>query len=292
VHLVALGPGAILAIVAPSGPLDPVAVGAGLAWLRTRYRLRMDPRIFRREGYFAGTDEERVDVLARAMRDPDVSAILCARGGYGTMRLLDALPWDVLAEQRKPIVGFSDITALHLMANARGVATIHGPNVGGLGRAISPCDRAAFLDALEGRAPPRWTDLEPLRAGDAEGPAWGGNLALVYAMSAAGRLVVPKDAIVFFEDIHERPYQIDRMLTALGLAGHFARASAIVFGTFSDCGRGEDGVTVPDVLRTFAASYGRPVVMGAPFGHTGSNRAFVLGRPARLEKNELRFSSI
>jgi muramoyltetrapeptide carboxypeptidase len=284
--------GSVVAVVAPSGPLDPVAVRAGLAWLSARYRLRVDPRIFDRNGYFAGSDEDRAEILARAMRDPDVDAILCARGGYGAMRLLDALPWDALADRPKPIVGFSDITALHLTANARGVATVHGPNVGGLGRAISASDRGALLDALEGRTPPPWTGLEVLQAGEAEGPAWGGNLALVYAISAAGRLDVPKGAVLFFEDTNERPYQIDRMLTSLDLGGHFDRASAIVFGTFSESVPGHDGVTASDVLRAFAAKWRRPVLAGAPFGHTGPNRAFILGRPARIEGAAVRFSSI
>jgi muramoyltetrapeptide carboxypeptidase len=289
---VALRAGSVIAVVAPSGPLDAVAARTGLAWLRTRYRLRIDPRIFRRDGYFAGADDDRAEILARAMRNPEVGAILCGHGGYGAMRLLDALPWDALVERPKPIVGFSDITALHLAANARGIATVHGPNVGGLGRAIRASDRAAFLDALEGRVPEPWTGLEILRAGDAEGLAWGGNLALVYAMSAAGRLVVPKDAVLFFEDTHERPYQIDRMLTALRLAGHLDRASAIVFGSFSDSVPGEHGVTSSDVMRALAAVCHCPVLTGAPFGHTGPNRAFVLGRPARVEGNVVRFSSI
>jgi muramoyltetrapeptide carboxypeptidase len=229
------------------------------------------------------------------MRHPEVDAILCARGGYGAMRLLDALPWDALVERPKPIVGFSDVTALHLTANARGIATVHGPHVGGgggPGRPIPASDRAALLDALEGRPLQPWTALEVLRGGEAVGLAWGGNLALVYAMSAAGRLVVPKDAVLFFEDTNERPYQIDRMLTALRLAGHLDRASAIVFGTFEGSSPGEHGVTSSDVVRAFAAASNVPVLNGAPFGHSGPNRAFILGRPVRVEGNVVRFSSI
>jgi len=260
-------------------------VREGLAWLATRYRLVLDPRLFRSEGYLAGTDDERADALARAFRDPDVAAIVCARGGFGVTRVIDRLPW---AELAKPIVGFSDITALHLEANARGVATVHGPNVTGLGRA-SPRDRAAFIDALEGRPLRPWRGLDVLSPGTAEGVGVGGNLALVYAMAAAGRLAVPPGAVLFLEDVNERPYAVDRMLTSLRLGGHLAHVSAVVCGTFSRGAPGPDGVTVRDVLSELAATLRCPVLAGAPFGHEADNRAFVLGCPVAVRGADVVF---
>jgi muramoyltetrapeptide carboxypeptidase len=279
--------GSQIAVVAPSGGFDREELFRGLAWLRTRYRLRIDTSIFARRGYLAGSDEARAAVLARAMVDPAIEGIVCARGGYGAMRILDALPWDHFVERPKPLVGFSDVTALHVAANARGVATVHGPNVTGLGRSITAAERASLIAALEGGAPAPWTNLEVLVPGEARGVVVGGNLALVEAMAAAGRLVVPKGAIVALEDVTERPYRIDRMLTALLLGGYLARASAVVFGGFTLCEPGPDGVTVEEVLRERTSKLGVPVVARAPFGHGAPNHAFCLGREAVLRSDAL-----
>lgn len=284
--------GSLVAVVAPASGFDREELFRGLAWLRTRYRLRVDRRIFARAGYLAGADEARAVVLARAMLDDEVEAIVCARGGYGAMRILDDLPWDRFAERPKALVGFSDVTALHVVANARGIATVHGPNVTGLGRSITAGERASLLAALEGGAPSPWTDLDVIVPGEASGPIVGGNLALVEAMAAAGRLVVPRGAIVVLEDVAERPYRVDRMMTALLVSGHLARASAIVFGQFAQCAPGPDGVTVDDVLRDRARSLGIPVVAGAPFGHGAPNHAFLLGGSATLRDATLSWGGL
>ena len=276
-----------MAVVAPASAFDRGELFRGLAWLSTRYRLRIDQRVLARSGFLAGSDESRADVLARAMLDPEVDAILCARGGYGSMRILDALPWHRFAERPKPIVGFSDVTALHLAANARGITTVHGPNVTGLGRSITAAERASLIAALEGDVPAPWTGLLQLVPGDARGVALGGNLALVQAMAAANRFRVPDGAILFLEDVTERPYRIDRMLTSLVLGGHLARAGAIVFGGFTQCDPGPDGVTVEDVLRERTRALGIPVVVGAPFGHGAPNVSFRLGREAVLRAGSI-----
>lgn len=285
-----LATGSLVAVVAPASGFDRDELFRGLAWLSTRYRLRIDQRILARAGFLAGTDEARADVLARAMLDPEVEAIVCARGGYGSMRILDALPWERFVERPKSIVGFSDVTALHAAANARGIVTVHGPNVTGLGRSITAAERASLIAALEGRAPAPWTGLERLVPGDARGVVVGGNLALVQAMAAAGRFEVPTGAIVVLEDVTERPYRIDRMLTSLLLGAHFARASAVVFGGFTQCEPGPDGVTVEEVLRERTAKLGIPVVAGAPFGHGAPNHSFRLGREAVLRGDTLEWT--
>lgn len=282
--------GSVVSVVAPAGGFDRDELFRGLAWLSTRYQLRVDPRIFERAGYFAGTDEVRADVLARAMRASDVDAILCARGGYGSMRLLDRLPWAAFRARPKWLIGFSDVTSLHLAAHAHGIASVHGPNGTGLGRAATtPAERASLIAALEGGAVEAWTGLEAIVPGEATGPVVGGNLALVEAMAAAGRLSIPRGAILALEDVTERPYRIDRMLTSLALGGHLARAGALVFGGFTLCDPGPDGVTVEQVLRERTSALGVPVALGAPFGHGAPNRAFRLGRAATLRRDQLAF---
>jgi muramoyltetrapeptide carboxypeptidase len=291
-----LKPGSLVAVVAPASPFDRDELFRGLAWLRTRYPLRVASSILDRSGYLAGDDARREGELARAMLDPGVEAIVCARGGYGVMRVLARLPWDAFVKRPRWLVGFSDITAVHLALNQRGVCSIHGPNVTGLGRSITASERASVIAALEGGAPEVWSDLTMVhagrpRTGGVRGPVIGGNLSLVVAMAAANQLDVPAGAIVVLEDVTERPYRIDRMLTSLLNGGHLARAAAIVFGGFTQCEPGQDGLTAASVLAERTSGLGIPVVAGAPFGHGAPNRAFVLGRSATLEGGTLRFDA-
>jgi muramoyltetrapeptide carboxypeptidase len=292
----ALRPGDTVAVIAPSGPLPRDAFFAGLAWLRDRYTLRVASSIVSRAGYLAGDDARRGGELAAALADPAVKAIVAGRGGYGAMRLLggDGSPIARLGTAPRWVVGFSDITALHVEAGRAGVASVHGPNVTGLAHA-SGADRAAWLTALERPgAAVRWEGLSTVHdgSGPARGAAFGGNLALLEAMAAAGRLDVPRGAVLFLEDTDERPYRVDRMLTSLALGGHLRRASAIVLGGFTRCNTGLDGVTVDEVLADRTAGLGVRVVTGAPFGHGEENRAFILGREVIVDGGAVEFPAV
>lgn len=282
-----LAPGDLIAVVAPSGPPPRDELWSGLAWLRARYRIRMGSGVLARDGYLAGDDGRRIAELAGALLDGDVKAVVAARGGYGALRMLDDTPWDALARKPKWVVGFSDVTALHAMAWRAGVASVHGPNVTGLGNGTSVDARAAWLAALErpssGRA---WSALRvlhrgPLRA-EVSGPLVGGNLSLVHSLAAAGRLTFPEGAVLALEDVGEAPYPMNRMLTSLLLGGHLARVSGIVFGGFHRCPPGPDGRTVDEVLRERTRRLAIPVLAGAPFGHGDRNAAFVLGAVVRV----------
>jgi muramoyltetrapeptide carboxypeptidase len=285
-----LAPGDLVAVVAPSSPFPREELLRGLAWLRLRYRLRMRPGILARDGFLAGSDARRRDELAHAMTDPEVKAIVAARGGYGAIRLIDTLPWEDFTRRPTWLVGFSDVTALHAMAWRAGVASVHAPNVTGLGRDATPAIRARWLASLERpRAPHSWPGLRVLQPGSAAGPIVGGNLSLVHAMAAAGRLVVPEGAMLALEDVTESPYRIDRMLTSLRLGGYFARAAGLVFGGFDRCSPGTDGRTADEVIEERTADLGVPVLAGAPFGHGLRNDAFVLGSAARIEGDTLFF---
>lgn len=277
-------PGDWIAVVAPSSPFGAEDFGRGMAWLREHYRVKVAADVLDRAGYLAGSDDRRAAELERMIRDPDVGAIVAARGGYGAMRILERLPWRELEQAPKWIVGFSDVTALHACAWSRGLASIHAPHVTGLGRADSlPSEREAWQRALESpRAPRAWERLRVLRAGEARGVLVGGNLALVETMAASGRLALPDGCVLALEDVTERPYRVDRMLTALRLGGHLARASAIVFGSFEQCDPGPDGVTVDEVIAERTGDLGVPVLAGAPFGHGASNEPFILGSTAHV----------
>ena len=285
-------PGDLVAIVAPSSPFDVERYRLGRAFLETRYRVRVRDDVLSRSGYLAGDDERRRAELHDAMIDPEVRAIIAARGGYGATRIVDRLDFTSFARAPKWLVGFSDVTALHVEASRVDVASLHGPMVASLGTATDEA-RASFVRTLEGSARDdgtAWTGLEVWAPGTARGRAFGGNLALLESCAAAGRLVVPEGAIVFLEDCTERPYRVDRMLTALCLGGHLGRASAFVVGGFTDCPPGPDGVLVDDVVRARLCELGVPVVASAPFGHGARNEPFVLGARVEIEGGAVRFS--
>jgi muramoyltetrapeptide carboxypeptidase len=278
----ALEPGDSVFVVAPSGPFDRAAARAGIAWLEKRYRVRYGATLFARDGFLAGPDRRRAAELQKAL-DSDVQAIVAARGGYGLGRIATRIDWRGIMKRPKWLVGFSDFTVLHAESWRRGLATLHAPMLCTLGLAKSSA-RLRWIDALEDpRRERRWEGLQTWHAGRAGGPFVGGNLAILHSMAAARRLRFPKGAVVFLEDIGERPYRVDRMLTDLLEGGYLARASGIVVGDFVDCVKGPDGRTVDDVLRERLESLGVPIVSGFPSGHGPRNDAVVLGQTARLD---------
>jgi muramoyltetrapeptide carboxypeptidase len=280
----ALVPGDKVAVVAPASPFKAGEFWRGLAWIRDRYQVVASTGILERHGYLAGNDARRARELADAMLQPEVRAILCARGGYGVMRILQGLPWDAFCEHPRWVVGFSDVTALHVMLNTRRIASIHGPHVTGLGREAPPWMRASWTACLERpRRRQRWENLATLHPGRAEGPIVGGNLSLIEAMAATGELQIPLGCVLAIEDVSERPYRIDRMLTSLVAGRHLSRIAGIVCGGLVACDPGNDGVKALDVIFERTRKLGIPVVSGAPFGHGDKNDAFVLGSNALVE---------
>jgi muramoyltetrapeptide carboxypeptidase len=277
-----LSPGDTVAVVAPSSPFDASLASIGLRWLSQRYRLKLDSGLFARSGYLAGDDARRREELARAMSDPEVRAIIAVRGGYGLSRFAHELDWGSFTREPRWIVGFSDVTALHVEAARVGIASLHGPHVTGLCR-IGEAGRDAFFRALEHPTEERLhSNLDVITPGVAEGPLYGGNLALLQACAAAGRLAVPDGAVLLLEDVTERPYRVDRMLATLEVGGHLRRVAAVVAGEFTGCDPGPDGVRVEAVLRERLGRLGVPAVMRAPIGHGERNEAVVLGGRARV----------
>lgn len=279
-----LRPGDTIAVVAPSSPFEHVLGWRGLGYLAERYRLRFDREtLFSRRGYLAGGDGARRDALRWALAEPGVAAILAARGGYGANRFAHELDFAQLRAHPRWIIGFSDVTALHVESARAGVASLHACHLTTLGRADFRA-RTGFLDAVESPTRRRaFEGLTTVTPGSALGPLFGGNLTMLHACAAAGRLIVPDGAIVFLEDVTERPYRLDRMLTTLAVAGHFDRAAGFLLGEFTQCDPGPDRVTAADVLRERLSGFGAPVAAGAPSGHGRDNEPLVLGAPTLLE---------
>jgi muramoyltetrapeptide carboxypeptidase len=283
-----LAAGARVALLSPAGPLASVAEleraehnTRALGWEPHAY-----PHALAREGYLAGDDASRLADLNAAIRDPRIDAIWCARGGYGAMRVLDAIDYDALRRAPKAIIGYSDITALHLAVRARAsIASFHGPTARA---ALTPFSRQSLLCATSQRcdpfaaAPP--LPLTWLQEGRATGPLEGGNLALICAL--LGTPYAPRfdGAVLVLEDVNEPLYRIDRMLRQLILSGALARVAGLCFGAFSD--RGDETDAAPrslDVLFLEAALHVRgPVVCGIPCGHLADQWTFPLGVRAEL----------
>lgn len=279
-------------VVAPSSPFDRALVLRGMGFLATRYRVEFAPTLFERRGYLAGDDARRRDELQAAADDEGVRAIIAARGGYGASRFVHDVDWSGFERAPKWIAGFSDVTAIHVEAARRGFASIHGPMVASLGRSDARA-RRELVGALEDpRSERRFDDLDVVVGGRAEGRLAGGNLTLVHACAAAGKLRFDAPTILFLEDITERPFRVDRMLTTLRAGGHFTNVTGFAIGDFTACDPGLDGVTIPDVIRACLGDLGVPIVSGLPCGHDPKrNHALILGATATIEGGSLSSSA-
>lgn len=281
--------GDTVAVCAPAGPVPPEAFYEGLKVLESRYRVAYDEALLTKTGFLAGSDERRADELNRHLGNPDVRAIFCARGGYGTMRVLPHLDADALRRDPKVIIGFSDITALLAwsVAAAR-VRPVHGPVVTQLAR-VSEQDRAWLFALLEKPAVGNLVFCTGQRVGHGgggtvEGRLCGGNLELVTRLVGTRWQLDLGASIFFAEDIDERPYRIDRMCTQLKLCGALDGVRAVALGDFVDRHPASvDGPTADDVLHERLQSFRIPGIAGCPIGHKSRNQAVPLGAACELD---------
>lgn len=274
-------------VVAPSGPFDRTLALSGMAWLGTRYRVKFDWSMFARTGFLAGSDERRRAELEAALADPDAKVVLAARGGHGLTRIVHQVSFAALERAPKWIVGFSDVTLLHLECARLGLGSIHAHNCAGLGRGDAVA-REALVDVLEHPTRTRrYQGLSTWQPGTAEGPLFGGNLTVLFTAAAAGRLFVPEGAILVIEDVTESTYRLDRMLTALHVGGALDRVAGVVVGELTDCSPGPHGVSALDGVRERLSVLRVPVLAGLACGHGRTNVPLVLGAPARIEDGAL-----
>lgn len=278
-----LKPGDTIGIVAPASPFDDAAFQAGRAVLHEMgFATKIASGLFERQGFLAGEDPHRIAQLHTMWADDTVQAIICARGGYGSMRILSQLDYDCGGNNAKPFIGFSDITALHLtLQQQAGWVTFHGPMVTSLAR-CDDASRQSFFDTITGQHVDRF-NLDGARAlfgGRAQGRLVGGNLATLCHLVGtpfAGRF---NGAILLLEDTGEAPYRVDRMLTQMALADAFQGLEGVVLGTFDNSGHDE---TIDDLMRAHFSPLGIPVLAGAAIGHGRSNLTLPLGIEARLD---------
>ncbi len=279
--------GATIGVVAPGGAVKADALERGVACLEALgFRVRLADHVLERRRYFAGTPEVRLADLVDLLRDPDVGAVVCARGGYGTTQLLPLLDPDLIASHPKLIVGYSDVSPLlGWIVERCGVVALHGPMVAtDLAKGLTEHAAARLLTLLASpTAPWREPITGVVAAGSATGRLVGGCLSSLVALLGTPYAVETDGAVLFLEDVAERPYRVDRMLTHLRLAGKLDRVAAVVLGSFAECdGPGDDDV-VADVFRDFFANAPFPVVAGFPAGHLSENLAVALGVPVRVD---------
>jgi muramoyltetrapeptide carboxypeptidase len=282
-----LRPGDVVRVVAPAGPVPREGFLAGAEILGRRYQLRYDDALFSRDGYLAGSDERRLTELVGALTDPEARAVFLARGGYGLLRILPFIAPAALQARPRPIVGFSDGTALLAHTARAGVASVHGPVVTQLANLPTP-DHEALFRLLEEPAPGALLEaLEDVVPGRARGRLLGGNLEVFSRLVGTPFLPDLAGAILFIEDLGERPYRVDRLVTHLDLAGVFSAVSGVVVGDFSSCREPEptraSSPTADEVLLERLGRLAIPVARGGLFGHGTRNLALPYGCVCELD---------
>jgi muramoyltetrapeptide carboxypeptidase len=279
-------------VVAPSGPVAAERFSRGLAILRRHLDVQwvLAPNLHEQEGYFAGSDAQRLAALHEAFGDPEASAILCARGGYGAARLLAALDPERLRAYPKTLVGFSDVTALLCWAYVRaGLRGILGPVVTQIST-LELEDVERLVDLLRGDVPTPLVAAEgtSIHGGRVEGPLLGGNLEVLRSLVGTRYMPPLQGAVLVLEEVTERPYRIDRALTHLLSAGVLRGVRGVAVGQLTRCEEPEDGhvvgPTAEQVVVERLETLGVPVVTGFTFGHDPHrNAALPFGARVRLD---------
>lgn len=285
-----VGPGDQVGVAALSGPVARDALERGLAELeRLGFRPVPADNLASRHGLFAGSDEERLEAFHKLARRPDLGAIFFARGGHGVLRLIERIDWALLARFPRVYVGYSDLTPfLNSVVERLSLVSIHGPMVAvEMARGLRPAERIALLEVLRGELPATRRFRRRLVAGQGEGRLVGGCLSMLVA--TLGTTFAPRldNRILFFEDVDEPPYRIDRMLTQLRLSGTLEGVRGVVIGGSLPA----SGESVPGgkgEARELLSAIGAPVVAGLASGHGSPNLALPLGLKARISGEDMR----
>ena len=288
--------GDTIGLIAPSGAVRTEgAIQRAVAETeRMGFRVKLGESAGKKYGYLSGEDHVRAQDINAMFADPEVDAMICLRGGYGAMRILDRLDYDLIRRNPKIFVGFSDITALHIaLLNRCDLVTFHGPMAAAnwAGKPLDDFSLASMYQTLMHAVPAGALDNPPeyprqtVNPGIAEGVLVGGNLMLIASSLGTPWEINTKDRIIFIEEVGERTYCIDRMLTQLRLAGKFDECAGVVFGDFADCPveYPEFGLTLEEIIRDVVAPCGKPVMTGLRCGHCSPKLTLPLGVNYRLD---------
>ena len=271
----ALAPGDRLAVVAPASPFTREEFDHGLAEItRLGFVPVYDESVFARRRYVAGPPELRAAAIHDAWRDPGIAGVIAVRGGYGSAQVLPLLDRELARRAAKPFIGYSDLTSvLTWLTLGCELVAFHGPMLAGrLGRGPDGYDQVSFLKALCDRTPMgelAGPGVETLRPGEASGLLLGGTLTqLLASLSTPFAFTPPAGHVLFLDEVGERPYRLDRMVTQLRQAGLLARAAAVVIGELPRCDEPSGDPTARAVMADLFQDFPGPVVIGFPSGHT------------------------
>ncbi len=285
-----LQPGDTLGIAAPASPFDREQFYRGVALFEDAgFKVAVPENLFLRNGYLAGTDAQRAQLFMQMVMDPAVKAILCARGGYGSMRMLPLLDFARIRENPKIVVGFSDVTALLAAIYSRcGLVTFHGPLVTGLPELDRP-SQAALLAAVTGPAPVviGVPDGVPVRPGSGTGPVLAANLTTLCHLIGTPFMPPLQGHLLLLEDRGEVPYRVDRMLSHLRLAGCLEQIAGLAFGSFEACGPPGE---LARIITEHVAGCRFPVLTGLDVGHGARNLTIPIGLEATLDADRRRLT--
>lgn len=262
-----------IAIVSPSGPVDSALVYAAADTLRGQgYRVDIFPSALGKCGQYAASDSARLADLSAALTDSTVRAILCSRGGYGAVHLLDSLSALPLERDPKWLIGFSDISALHALLASRGIASIHGNMCKHIALGPDDEDNATFLAMLRGYRPAYEFAPDSLnRCGLASGRLLGGNLAVIAELINTPYDVIQPGTILFIEDVEEPIYKIERIMYQLRLSGVLPRLGGLIVGQFTGYRPNDSYETMERMIADMTAPYTYPVAFNVPIGHVDHN---------------------
>jgi len=278
-----LNPGDTIGVVAPAGPFDPELFEKGVAALETiGYQVFLPEGLTLSDRFLAGSDEHRARLINEMFADPEIKGVFCARGGYGSLRILDLIDYDLIRQNPKIFIGFSDISALlWVLSDQCNLTVFHGPVITMLGKRNAESE--AGLEAALTTASPieiHAANAKVIDAGICQGVVRGGNLATLCHLLGTPYAPDFRDSIVVLEDVGEAPYKIDRMLCQMRMAGCFDGMVGLVLGTFRDCG--EDG-NILDVVRDVFKDMDIPILAGFNIGHGPINLTLPFGIPAVLD---------
>jgi len=304
-------PGDTIMFIAPAGDLNEKRMALAKQRLEDMgFITKQADDLFRKHGYLAGTDERRAEELMQAFTDPQVDAIFPGTGGYGTTRILDRLDYKTIRKNPKMLIGFSDITGLHIAINQKaGLMTFHSPNPQyGLGSEGNFTDfsatyfwrailKSSYYDKDGNRLPEGWTYEYPedvpapqtLAPGKARGRLIGGNFSLVAPTMGTPYEIDTRGKILFLEDVGEAPYRIDRYLSNLRLAGKFDDLNGVILGKFTRTEKEDEDPSafgIRTVFEQYFADLGVPVIYDFPAGHHRFNATLPIGAMVELDATE------